>query len=509
MQEGLVLIRLLAISTLLSIALVAGAGEANEVLDGIWLFDHAPSYPGVTMMEVSTRGGRTTGTVTTTWYGPIAMQNVKFDGRVVTFDLRNLNDKANPNRRWTGTIGGTSVKLAGDLWFSHTEQIGRRGTIAEAKSRKFEMAVLPPLTPIAPDNLARTPPMGWSSWNKFGDRIDDRTVRAMADYLVSSGLREVGYVYLNIDDGWQGERNERGALQPNDKFPNMRALADYVHARGLKLGIYSSPGPKSCAGYEGSYRHVAQDAQTFADWGIDYLKYDLCSGEWFYTNLDTVKRSYSEMGLALKATGRPIVYSLCEYGRFDVGTWGREVGAHLWRTTNDIADDYKTMAQIGFDSNGNPDEATPGGWNDPDMLEVGNGGMSEDEYRTHMTLWAMLAAPLLMGHDLRLTSERARSLLANAGVIAVDQDTKGIQGRAVYKDGTSEIWAKPLADGSVALALFNRGDRLAQVQFEPADGGFAALSSIYDIWRGTELKLDTTKFSVPAHGAVMLKVRGR
>jgi alpha-galactosidase len=331
----------------------------------------------------------------------------------------------------------------------------------------------------------------------------------MADTLVSSGLRDAGYLYVNIDDGWQGQRDANGVLQPNEKFPDMKALADYVHSRGLKLGIYSSPGPKTCAGYEGSYGHVTQDAQTFAAWGIDYLKYDLCSGEWFYSDAETVKRTYYEMGAALKATGRPIVYSLCEYGRFEVGTWGRSVGGHLWRTTGDITDEYKTMAQIGFEKNGDPANTGPGGWNDPDMLEVGNGGMSEDEYRTHMTLWVMSAAPLLMGHDLRQTTPAMLSLLSSREVIAVDQDAKGVQGRAVFKDGEAEIWAKPLHDGAVAIALFNRGTTPKQIAFAPADAGMESLTGIRDLWTGKNLKANETTFNVPAHGAVMLKVRGR
>src|SRR3546814_39302 len=179
--------------------------------------------------------------------------------------------------------------------------------------------------------------MGWSSWNRFGDKIDDATVRAMADALVATGLRDAGYLYVNIDDGWQGQRDANGVLQPNAKFPDMKALTDYVHSKGLKIGIYTSQGPRTCAGYEGSYGHIQQDAQTFADWGFDYLKHDLCSGEWFYDEADEVKRSYYEMGLALKATGRPMLYSLCQYGRFDVSEWGRSVGGHLWRTAGVIS----------------------------------------------------------------------------------------------------------------------------------------------------------------------------
>jgi alpha-galactosidase len=493
---------------LLLFAVAAVGGASRGPLDGAWLFDDAPAYPGVTLMEIATHGGRTTGTITTTWYGPMVMQNVKVDGDVAIFDLRNVNDNANPTRRWVARLGAGKMTLTGDIWSTHAEQTGRRGTSAEAAARTFRFAQLPPAGTLKPDGLAATPPMGWSSWNKFADAIDDRTVRAMADWMVSSGLRAAGYVYLNIDDGWQGDRDATGHLQPNGKFPDMKALADYLHARGLKLGIYSSPGPKTCAGYTGSYGHVEQDAQTFAEWGVDYLKYDLCSGEWFYSDADSVKRTYFEMGAALKASGRPIIYSLCEYGRFDVGAWGRDVGGHLWRTSGDISDDYHTMARIGFEKNGSPVHAGPGGWNDPDMLEVGNGGMSTDEYKTHMTLWAMSAAPLLMGHDLRTTSASELALLTNREVIAIDQDAKGIQGSAVYKDGSTEIWAKALSDGAVAIALFNRGDSPAQIRLQPGDAGFAVFTTIRDLWAGTNVKADA-RFNVSAHGVTLLKVRGR
>ena len=504
------MLRSLIIATLFASALTASAADQKHFpLNGAWVFDSAPPFPGVTSMQMTTRGGRTTGTVTTAWYGPITMQNVSIEGDVIAFDMRNLNDKAKATRRWTARIDGDRVQLEGDIWYAHVEQTGRAATPDEMQARQFKFTELPALGSIAPDGLALTPPMGWSSWNKFAEHIDDATVRAMADTLVSSGLRDAGYIYVNIDDGWQGQRDRNGVLQPNDKFPSMKALADYVHSRGLKLGIYSSPGPKTCAGYEGSYGHVAQDAQTFASWGIDYLKYDLCSGEWFYSDAETVKRTYYEMGAALKVTGRPMVYSLCEYGRFEVGKWGRTVGGHLWRTTGDITDEYATMAQIGFEKNGDPANTGPGGWNDPDMLEVGNGGMSDDEYRTHMTLWAMSAAPLLMGHDLRRTTPAMLSLLSSREVIAVDQDARGVQGRAVYKDGDAEIWAKPLHDGSVAIALFNRGTTPKEIAFAPADAGVESLTAIRDLWAGKNLKVSDTKFHVPAHGAVMLKVRGR
>ncbi|MDR6531510.1 alpha-galactosidase [Caulobacter rhizosphaerae] len=488
--------------------LAAGTARAATPLDGVWLFDDAPSYPGVTMVQLSSEGGKPRGVVTTAWYGPMEMRNLVVQGGKATFELRNLNDKDHATRQWTAVLSGQTLKLSGDIWYAHVEQSGRHGTTKDARARAFKTTALPPMGTLAPDGLARTPPMGWSSWNKFAEKIDDKTVRAMADALVATGLRDAGYVYVNIDDGWQGTRGPDGAIRPNEKFPDMKGLADYVHARGLKFGLYSAPGPRTCAGYEGSYGHVQQDAKTFADWGVDYLKYDLCSGEWFYDDADKVQRTYYEMGAALRATGRPIVYSLCEYGRFEVGAWGRKVGGHLWRTTGDITDDYATMARIGFDKNGRAEHAGPGGWNDPDMLEIGNGGMSHDEYATHMTLWAMLAAPLMMGHDLRQSSPEVLKMLENREVIAVDQDALGVQGKAVRRDGTTEVWTKPLADGAVAVALFNRGEAAATMTLLPSDAGKSGLTAVRDLWRGADLPAGSRDFQVPAHGVVMLRVTG-
>src|SRR6185437_3976904 len=242
---------------------------------------------------------------------------------------------------------------------------------------------LPPVRTLPPNGLALTPPMGWNSWNKFNSKVDDKAVRDTADLMVSTGMRDAGYIYVNIDDTWEGTRDANGNIQSNQKFPDMKALAAYVHSKGLKLGIYSSPGPKTCAGYEGSYRHETQDARTYAAWGIDYLKYDWCSASLVYTP-EEMQGAYEKMALALRATGRPIVLSLCEYGWMDVGEWGAKVGGNLWRTTGDISDRYDAMARIGFGQNGREGVAGPGHWNDPDMLEIGNGGMTDDEYRTHM-----------------------------------------------------------------------------------------------------------------------------
>lgn len=472
------------------------------------VFEHPDADPGVRLLEVrrGTDGGLD-GALTSDWYGPMPMQHAVVQGDRLAFDVRNLNTPGVPIRHWIATVTPEGLRLSGGIWESKVEQVGHPATAAEVAELRFHATPLPAMGRLPADGLAATPPMGWSSWNKFADRIDDRTIRAMADAMVSSGLRDAGYRYVNIDDGWQGTRGPDGALRPNAKFPDMKALAAYVHARGLKLGIYSSPGLKTCAGYTGSYGHVRQDAKTFAAWGIDYLKYDLCSGEWFYTDADSVQRSYYEMGAALRATGRPIVYSLCEYGRFAVGSWGRRVGGHLWRTTGDIEDKYASMARIGFDHNGRPEDAGPGGWNDPDMLEIGNGGMSDEEYRAHMTLWAMSAAPLLMGHDLRHTGAAARALLENRAVIAIDQDARGVQGTAVRKAGAIEIWRKPLADGAVAVALFNRGDAPGQIVLQPADAGVERLGTAHDAWRGADVDA-ARSLAIPAHGSVLLRFAG-
>jgi alpha-galactosidase len=476
------------------------------------VFPDAPANPGIRMLELRRAADkRVSGKLVSDWYGNMTMDNIVVTPTLLTFDMRNINTPGVPIRHWTARVTPQGIALEGGVWDSKVALVGRRASDAEAAALTFHETALPPLTTLASDGLAKTPPMGWSSWNRFAEKIDDATIRAIADAMVTTGLRDAGYLYVNIDDGWQGTRGPDGQIRPNAKFPDMKALADYVHSRGLKLGLYSSPGPRTCAGYEGSYGHVQQDARTFAGWGVDYLKYDLCSGEWFYADADTVRRSYAEMGAALRATGRPIVYSLCEYGRFRVGTWGRSVGGHLWRTTGDITDDYATMARIGFEKNGDPADAGPGGWNDPDMLEVGNGGMSEDEYRTHMTLWAMSAAPLMMGHDVRTTSESAKRLLENRGVIAIDQDPKGVQGKAVRKDGATEIWLKPLASGGYAIALFNRGGAPATMTVTPDLVGLSTIGALRDVWNGAPVDARVTRFTVPAHGVVLLESvpRGR
>jgi alpha-galactosidase len=353
--------------------------------------------------------------------------------------------------------------------------------------------------------LARTPPMGWNSWNHFACEVSDRVVRAQADAMVRSGMKAAGYTYVLIDDCWEGQRDAEGYIHPNAKFPNMKALADYVHARGLKIGIYSSPGPKTCGGYEGSYGHEERDAQTYAAWGIDYLKYDLCS----YDGMGDQIVAYGKMGDALKKTGRPIVYALCQYGMERGWRWAASVGGNLWRTDDDIRDNYYTMAQFGFGQNGLEKYAGPGHWNDPDMLEVGNGGMTEDEYRTQMSLWCLLAAPLIAGNDLTRMPPATLAMLTNPDVIAVDQDPLGAQGRRVSQEGDLEVWMKPLADGSKAVGLFNRGWGAMPVTVDFRSIGLGDSAAVRDLWSRTDLATFKQEYTatVPPHGVVMINVK--
>jgi len=475
------------------------------------VFPDAPANPGIRMLELRRAADkRVSGKLVSDWYGNMTMDNIVVTPTLLTFDMRNINTPGVPIRHWTARITPQGITLEGGIWDSKVALVGRRASDAEVAALTFHETALPPLTTLASDGLAKTPPMGWSSWNRFAEKIDDATIRAIADAMVTTGLRDAGYLYVNIDDGWQGTRGPDGQIRPNAKFPDMKALADYVHSRGLKLGLYSSPGPRTCAGYEGSYGHVQQDARTFAGWGVDYLKYDLCSGEWFYADADTVRRSYAEMGAALRATGRPILYSLCEYGRFRVGSWGRSVGGHLWRTTGDITDDYATMARIGFEKNGDPADAGPGGWNDPDMLEVGNGGMTPAEYRSHFSLWAMMASPLMAGNDVAHMDEATRSILLNKDVIAVDQDKLGVQGHRVWKDGDREIWLKTLADGGVAVLLFNRGQQAATISATANQIGWPAKERVRvrDLWahRDVRLRRGALTATVEPHGVAMFRL---
>ena len=364
----------------------------------------------------------------------------------------------------------------------------------------------PRLRDLGDNGLTKTPPMGWNSWNTFEAEIDDKAVREMADQMVASGMRDAGYVYVNIDDTWEGVRDAQGNLGSNVKFPDMKALADYIHSKGLKFGIYSSPGPRTCAEYPASYGHEEQDAKTFAAWGVDYLKYDWCGARMIYTN-DDLQAVYQKMGEALLKSGRAIVYSLCEYGNGKVETWGAKVGANLWRTTGDIRDSWSSMIANITKQIPTAPYAGPGHWNDPDMLEIGNGHMTDDEYRTHMSLWALTASPLLAGNDIRTMTDATKAILLNREVIAVDQDALGKQASPV-KSGDLDRWVKPLTDGSVAVGVVNMGGSEATVNVKASELGLSGVKSARDLWKHTDVAFKDGAYTakVPSHGVLMLRV---
>ncbi len=322
-------------------------------------------------------------------------------------------------------------------------------------------------------SLAETPPMGWNSWNNFGCNVDEKLIKETADAIVSSGMKDAGYEYVVIDDCWHGERDDKGFIRPNpEHFPSgMKALGDYIHAKGLKFGIYSDVGARTCAGRPGSRGHEYQDAITYASWGVDYLKYDWCNSE----GLNPVG-AYTTMRDALRKAGRPIVFSICEWGTNKPWEWAKEIG-HLWRTTGDITacwdcvEDHGTWYSNGImpildKQKGLRVHAGPGHWNDPDMMEVGN-GMSGSEDRAHFSMWAMLAAPLIAGNDVRNMSPATREILTNKEVIAVNQDKLGIQGLPAITYGNGlEVWVKPLKDGSWAFCFLNRSGSSIDVSFD-------------------------------------------
>jgi alpha-galactosidase len=373
------------------------------------------------------------------------------------------------------------------------------------------------VAPGQEQKMAMTPPMGWSTWNHFKHDINDALIRQQADALVSSGMRDAGYVYVNIDGGWQGYRDANGVLHPTGSFPDMKALGDYIHSKGLKFGIYSGPGEKSCAGAPASYGYEEQDARMFASWGADLLKYDLCS---FRINMreeskgdveksDAImKTAYEKMHQDLAATGRPILFSLCQYGWGASWTWGPEVGASMWRTGEDIADTYESMATNGFGEAGLAKYAGPGHWNDPDFLEVGNTGMTVEEQRAHFSLWAILAAPLIAGNDVASMTAETKSILLNGEVIAVDQDALGRQGDRAYAEGLLEVWTRPLADGGLAVGLFNRTTYPARMTLRLKDVGWQGPAAGRDLWAHKDIGVlsPSNTFTVPTRGVVMLKL---
>jgi alpha-galactosidase len=364
------------------------------------------------------------------------------------------------------------------------------------------------------DPLALTPPMGLNSWNKFGCNVDESMIRGMADAMVSSGMKDAGYTYIVIDDCWQVSRDAQGNVVPDPKrfASGMKALADYVHSQGLKFGLYSDAGTKTCAGRPGSRGHEYQDAIQYAAWGVDYLKFDWCN-----TSTQNAQASYTTMHDALVASGRPIVFSMCEWGTAKPWLWAKDVG-NLWRTTGDITDKWEGKydyswgmlnivdMQVGLES-----FAGPGHWNDPDMLEVGNGGMTENEYRAHFSLWSILAAPLIAGNDLRSMTPETASILMNKEVIAIDQDRLGKQGHRAFKDGDAEIWVKEIAYGNRAVVLLNRGTAPKEITASWVDLGYPShvSASVRDLWAKKDVGKFTGKYTatVPGHSVVMVTVK--
>ena len=460
-----------------------------------------------TYLDLHQEGSRITGSIRVTqFYYKIVESTGGPDGFTLTGSMM---DGTNERRvKYEGKLVGDELHVA-TRRRPDSELIQMVAHLAPPGEGAYPARLPPPVIHKVPYNgLAKTPPMGWNSWNKFAGRVDDAAVRSMADAMATNGMKDAGYQYINIDDTWEASRDLQGNITTNKKFPDMKALADYVHSKGLKIGIYSSPGPNTCAGYEGSYGHEEQDARTYAAWGIDYLKYDWCGARNIYTDQE-MQAVYQEMGEALLKSGRPILYSLCQYGRDDVWKWGPEVGGNAWRTTGDIRDTWDSMTKIGFSQAELAAWAAPGHWNDPDMLEIGNGGMTDDEYRTHMSLWSILAAPLLAGNDLRNMTPTILEILTNREVIAVDQDKDGKQGRRIAKSGDQEVWVRPLSGGAQAVGLFNRGGTPEKISVNWSDLGLkTAPAHARDLWGHSELKLDGTEYSVtvPAHGVVMLRI---
>ena len=375
-------------------------------------------------------------------------------------------------------------------------------------------------TPAEAQEIAQTPPMGWNSWNFFAEKVTDKDIRAAADNLVATGMKDAGYIYVNIDDTWEAERDATGILHTNSKFPDMKALADYVHSKGLKIGIYSGPGTKTCGGFAASLGHEEQDAKMYADWGIDYLKYDLCS---FIPDVMEKQEphdkaaqmrlmiaAYTKMGKALKATGRPIVFSLCQYGWDAPWEWAPALGGNSWRTTGDISADWDRIYAILSQQDGLAKYAGPGHWNDPDMLEVGNGKLTLRENRSHFSMWAILAAPLLAGNDLPNMKPEIKAILTNRDVIAINQDSLGKQGTRAYSDGEVEVWTRQLSGGALAVAVLAAGDnRFSTHPFhlDLARLGLHGPQEGKDLWTGKAITLtDQMPIEIASHDTLLVRI---
>ena len=402
---------------------------------------------------------------------------------------------------------------------------------------------------VCGDQIALTPPMGWNSWNCFAGAVSEGKVKGAADAMVQSGLINHGWTYINVDDYWQNNRESsdptlrgpfrdaKGNIVPNSRFPDMKGLADYVHNLGLKAGLYSSPGPWTCGGCAGGWQHEEQDAQTYAKWGFDYLKYDWCSyggiASGKMTNVATVRLygqtatnaegaiyPYHVMGDYLRGQDRDIVFSLCQYGMADVWKWGGSVNGNCWRTTGDIVDTWRSLSGIGFKQDKAAPYAKPGNWNDPDMLIVGQVGwgnlhptrLTPDEQYTHISMWCLLSAPLLIGCDMTKFDEFTLNLLSNDEVLALDQDALGKEAACVIKDGDLRVYEKKLEDGGRALGFFNLGSTTTKLNFNQlASLGYQGRLHVRDLWRQADMPdVDAANgvlsMTIPAHGVMLYKL---
>jgi alpha-galactosidase len=437
--------------------------------------------------------------------------------RPMSFSVNGLPNGLKLNKK-TGIITGSlNVKGEYNVILQAKNQLG-------TDERKLKIVV--------GDKISLTPPLGWNSWNCFADAVDEQKVKSAADAMVASGLINHGWTYVNIDDFWENkpgssdpnlmgpERCADGKINTNKKFPDMKALGDYIHIKGLKMGIYSSPGPLTCGGCIASYQHEEQDAQSYGEWGVDYLKYDWCS----YADIakdnsrEELMKPYKVMRAALDKVNRDIVYSLCQYGMGNVWEWGNEVGGNCWRTTGDIIDTWGSMSNIGFDQAGHEKFAGPGNWNDPDMLVVGMVGwgpklhptrLTSNEQYTHISLWCLLSSPLLIGCDMTQLDDFTLGLLTNDEVLAVNQNVLGKQAARVAKSGDMEVWAKELEDGCIAVGLFNRGSKKAEVTANFSDFGFSGKCLVRDLWRQKDIgEFDGAYRSfVSSHGVSLVKIK--
>ena len=438
---------------------------------------------------------------------PFMFQIAATGEKPITYEVKNLPAGLNVDVS-TGLITG---KLAQKGDFITTIVASNKLGKAE---RKFTIK--------CGDLLSLTPPMGWNSWNCWGMAVDAKKVKSSVDFMVSKGLVEHGWSYINIDDGWQGPNRDTVTgeiLTDQEKFPDMKGLSDYVHSKGLKFGIYSSPGSLTCGKRLGSLQHEELDAATYSKWGVDYLKHDWCSYSEIYKkpSLYELKLPYQIMKRALRSQKRDIVYSLCQYGMGDVWKWGHEVDGNVWRTTGDIIDTWNSMRVIGFDQDRNSAYAKPGRWNDPDMLVVGNVGwgpnlhpthLTPNEQYTHISLWSLLSSPLLLGCDLSALDEFTLNLLTNDEVIDINQDPLGKQAKKISGDEKFQIWMKDLEDGSKAVGLFNLSINPKKYELVLKQLGLEGKYTVRDVWQQKDIAKGKEKIAVdlPLHGVLLFKI---